>query len=51
MTEKKIKYLEHPVTAEEKKKWIEKGFKIVDKAFEPVSVKHVKEVDENADRS
>lgn len=31
----KIKYLEHPVTAEEKKKWRDKGFKIVDIQFKP----------------
>lgn len=38
----KIKYLEHPVTPEEKKKWREKGFKIVDIIFKPENVKEEK---------
>lgn len=35
MSEQKIKYLEHPVSPEEKKKWRDKGYKILDKQFEP----------------
>ena len=33
--DRKIKYLEHPVTASEKKKWIKAGFKIIDARFAP----------------
>lgn len=47
MAEQKIKYLEHPVTPEEKQKWRDKGFKIVDKAFEPVVEKFAKKETEN----
>lgn len=35
MSEQKIKYLEHPVSPEEKRKWRDKGYKIIDKQFEP----------------
>jgi hypothetical protein len=35
MASEKIKYLEHPVDAETKKEWCEKGYKIIDAVFEP----------------
>ena len=35
MSEVKIKYLAHPVTPEDKAKWVKKGFKIVDERFNP----------------
>ena len=34
-----IKYVKHPVTAEEKKKLRDAGFKIVDERFKPKEVK------------
>jgi len=39
MAIEKIKYLEHPVDAETKKEWREKGYKIIDAQFEPKSEK------------
>lgn len=35
MSDQKVKYLEHPVSPEEKRKWRDKGYKIIDKQFEP----------------
>lgn len=32
---KKVKYLKHPVSSEEKKSWVSQGFKIVDIKFCP----------------
>jgi hypothetical protein len=48
MSELKIKYLAHPVSTEEKSKWREKGFKIIDKQFEPEKKQALKqEAEEN----
>lgn len=33
--ERKIKYVEHPVTSEEKKKLVNQGYKIIDARFDP----------------
>ena len=33
----KIKYLPHPVSASDKKKWCDQGFKILDSRFDPKS--------------
>lgn len=39
MKAEKIKYLPHPVDAETKQEWREKGYKIIDAVFEPKSEK------------
>ena len=35
MSDEKIKYLKHPVSAADKKKWREQGYKIIDARFAP----------------
>lgn len=37
--EKKIKYVKHPVSPEEKRKLIQEGYKIIDARFDPNPVK------------
>ncbi len=45
----KIKYLKHPVTAEEKQKHISQGFKIMDIRFKPAPKKKPKTVKETVE--